>query len=275
MAEKMDSIKMKKILTEKLERQGRNIRYNREKDQLRVENADTKKGIEVSLPSVVGKWNEKKDEAIEETVYYINEALAVMGTETVVEEAEKQIFPVIRSTSFPEESSEGIPFIFDEHTAETRVYYAVDLGKTYRMIDQQFLEKQSWSREQVKEIAMFNVRSLDTEMKRDEVAGNVFYFLNSNDGYDASRILNEAFLKEMSSKMEGEMTIAVPHQDVLIIGDMRNETGYDVLAQMAMSFFAAGHVPITALSFLYEEGELEPVFILGKNKSKDEGDSKK
>jgi uncharacterized protein YtpQ (UPF0354 family) len=33
-----------------------------------------------------------------------------------------------------------------------------------------------------------------------------------------------------------------------------------------MSFFANGHVPITALSFLYENGELEPVFILGKNK---------
>jgi uncharacterized protein YtpQ (UPF0354 family) len=35
---------------------------------------------------------------------------------------------------------------------------------------------------------------------------------------------------------------------------------------MAMSFFANGHVPITALSFLYEDGELEPIFIMGKNK---------
>jgi uncharacterized protein YtpQ (UPF0354 family) len=38
------------------------------------------------------------------------------------------------------------------------------------------------------------------------------------------------------------------------------------LAQMAMSFFANGRVPITALSFLYEDGELEPIFILGKNR---------
>jgi uncharacterized protein YtpQ (UPF0354 family) len=53
---------------------------------------------------------------------------------------------------------------------------------------------------------------------------------------------------------------------VLIIADIRNNTGYDVLAQMAMSFFANGRVPITALSFLYENGELEPIFILGKNK---------
>ncbi len=260
---------MKRLLEERLQRDDRKISYDREKDQIRLENKETGKGIEVSIPSVIGKWNAQKDVAIDEVSYYVEEALSVMGTETTVESAEKQVLPVIRSTSFPEEASEGVPFVFDEHTAETRIYYAVDLGATYRLIDENFLAKQGWTKGQVKEIAQFNVRSLPTTVKKDEVAGNVFYFMNTNDGYDASRILNESFLKEMAGKMEGEMTVAVPHQDVLIIGDMRNETGYDVLAQMAMSFFANGHVPITALSFIYEDGELEPVFILGKNKRRE------
>ncbi|MDG5473479.1 DUF1444 domain-containing protein [Jeotgalibacillus sp. ET6] len=269
MSKKMDSIKMKRLLEDRLKRVDRTISYNREKDEIRIENNDTQKGIEVSIPSVIGKWNEKKDAAIDEVVYYVEEALNVMGKETKVESAQKQVLPVIRSTSFPVEASEGIPFIFDEHTAETRIYYAVDLGTTYRLIDKDFMDKQGWTKKQIKEMALFNVRSLPTEVKKDEVAGNVFYFMNTNDGYDASRILNESFLKEMSAKMEGEMTVAVPHQDVLIIGDMRNETGYDVLAQMAMSFFAGGHVPITALSFIYDNGELEPVFIMGKNKRRE------
>jgi uncharacterized protein YtpQ (UPF0354 family) len=110
------------------------------------------------------------------------------------------------------------------------------------------------------------MRSLPTEVKKDEVAGNTFYFLSTNDGYDASRILNESFLKHMKSQIAGDMVLAVPHQDVLIIADMQNTTGYDVLAQMAMAFFANGKVPITALSFAYEDGELEPMFILGKNR---------
>ena len=131
------------------------------------------------------------------------------------------------------------------------------------------MEKEEWTPTSIKEMALFNVRSLSTQVKSDNVAGNIFYFLNSNDGYDASRILNDAFLKEMNEKVEGTMTVAVPHQDVLIIGDIRNETGYDVLAQMTMSFFASGRVPITALSFLYEGGELEPIFILGKNKKRE------
>lgn len=98
------------------------------------------------------------------------------------------------------------------------------------------------------------------------MAGNTFYFLNRNDGYDASRILNVQLLQDMKEKAEGTLAVAVPHQDVLIFADIKNDQGYDVLAQMAMHFFSSGRVPITALPFLYEDGELEPIFILAKNK---------
>ena len=39
------------------------------------------------------------------------------------------------------------------------------------------------------------------------------------------------------------------HQDVLIIADIRNKTGYDVMAHLTMEFFTKGLVPITSLSF--------------------------
>ncbi|MBM7649655.1 uncharacterized protein YtpQ (UPF0354 family) [Bacillus ectoiniformans] len=264
----MDSIQLKKILTERLEAENRSFTFDRKKDELRIENTDTSKGITISLPGIIAKWHQEKEKAIDEVVYYTEEALAVMGGEHTLSDKEKNIFPVIRSTSFPKEASEGVPFLMDEHTAETRIYYALDLGNTYRLIDEQLMTREGWNKEQVQQVARFNVRSLPTNMKKDIVADNVFYFLNSNDGYDASRLLNEKFLKEMSETVEGEMTVSVPHGDVLIIGDIRNETGYDVLAQMTMSFFTNGHIPVTALSFLYEEGVLEPIFIMAKNRVK-------
>ncbi|WP_064092678.1 DUF1444 domain-containing protein [Rossellomorea aquimaris] len=264
----MDIKKLKGILQDRLSNPNRSITYDREKDSLRFENKETKKGITVSLPPIVSKWKENNKSIIDEVVYYVEEALNVMGTEANVENKEKKVFPVIRSTSFTTESNEGVSLVTDDHTAETRIYYAVDLGTTYRLIDEKMLKTEGWSHEQMKETALFNVRGLPTNMKKDEVAGNIFYFLNNNDGYDASRILNDSFLKQMSEDVQGEMTVAVPHQDVLVIGDIRNETGYDVLAQLTMSFFTTGNVPITALSFVYEEGELEPIFILGKNRKK-------
>ncbi|WP_110927373.1 DUF1444 domain-containing protein [Bacillus massiliglaciei] len=266
----MDSIKLKNLLKERLKSEDRSFKFDSKQDTLRIENVKTAKGITVALPPVIANYENVKDKAIDEIVYYVEEALNVMGEEHSMEGKEKSIFPVIRSTSFPSESEEGNPFLTDEHTAETRVYYALDLGSTYRLIDQKMIARESWNPDRIREIAKFNVRSLSTELKSDTVAGNTFYFLNTNDGYDASRILNDSWLRELEAEMNGTMTIALPHQDVIIIGDIQNETGYDVLAQMAMSFFASGHVPITALSFLYDEGSLEPIFILGKNKKRNE-----
>jgi uncharacterized protein YtpQ (UPF0354 family) len=263
---KMDSNKMVRELKSRLTREDRVLTYDRKKDQLRIESKLTGKGITISIGGVVSKWHNEKEKAIDEIVYYVDEGLRAMEDNVQLTDHEKKIFPVIRSSSFPKEAEEGVPFLIDDHTAETKIYYAYDMGTTYRLIDKKIIEKEGWKPERIREIALFNVRSLSTTVKEDHVAGNIFYFLNTNDGYDASRILNKGFLNEMEKKISGTMVVAVPHQDVLIIADVRNNRGYDVMAQMAMSFFASGRVPITALSFLYENGELEPIFILGKNK---------
>ena len=272
---KMNENKLRRELESRLQKDGRTFTYDREKESLRIENTETGKGIDVALSGIVAKWHDKKDKAIDEVVYYVNEAIEVMGKEQTVAGSEKEIYPVIRSTSFPLESEDGIKFMTDDHTAETRIYYALDLGNTYRLIDKDFIQKEGLDPQEIREIARFNVRSLSTDMKKDPVAGNDFYFLNKNDGYDASRILNDKFLQEMSEKMQGDMAVAVPHQDVLIIADIRNDTGYDILAQITMGFFTSGNVPITALSFIYEDEKLEPIFIMGKNRPAVKGKGKK
>lgn len=247
--------------------------FDSEKDELRIEHKTLKQGMTIHLSDILAKYHTIKEKAIEEVVYTIEQTFAAMESEVIDSIYDlANIYPIIRSASFPLKSNEGSPFITTEHTAETRVYYALDLGKTYRIIDEKMLGKLNVSENQIRDAARFSVKKLATNIKKDEVAGNIFYFLNENDGYDASRILNESFLKEMSNKIEGDMTVSVPHQDVLIIGDIRNEAGYDVLAQMTMHFFTVGMVPITSLSFIYENGELEPIFILAKNKPNKEQD---
>ena len=134
-------------------------------------------------------------------------------------------------------TKEGHRFIIEKHTNETNIYYALDLGKSYRLIDESMLESLGLTEQQVKEMSLFNIRKLKNEYKTDEVKGNIFYFVNSNDGYDASRILNTKFLDDIYQQCEGEMLVAVPHQDVLVIAYIRNKTGYDVMAHLTMEFF--------------------------------------
>lgn len=239
-------------------------------NKLRIEHKVLGKGLDMTLGDTLAKYEERGNKAVDEVVYTIDETFKAMAQEQQGFQNTAAIYPVIRSGSFPKKSKEGFDFITSEHTAETTVYYALDLGRTYRLIDTDMLKKLHLDEAQMKEAARFKARELSTKVKKDEVAGNTFYFLNENDGYDASRLLNESFLPEMRGKIKGEMAVAVPHQDVLIIADIQNPTGYDVLAQMTMHFFSIGTVPITSLSFIYEDGKLEPIFIMAKNRKQEE-----
>lgn len=240
-------------------------------NKLRIEHRALQKGMDLMLGDVLNKYEDRQEAAIDEVVYIIEQTFDAMLREQAEGFGQNvHIYPAIRSGSFPKKTKDGIPFITQKHTAETTIFFALDLGSTYRLIDDEMLQKLQLTEAQVKEMARFQVRSLATDTKKDEVSGNIFYFLNHNDGYDASRILNDTFLQEMAEKIEGDMTVSVPHQDVLIIGDIRNKEGYDILAQMTMHFFSVGAVPITSLSFVYENQKLEPIFIMAKNKVKKE-----
>ena len=263
----MNSAQLVELLKERIPSDQLKWQFDRKTDKIRLEHTQLARGMDISLPEILAKYEDKKDAAINEVVYTINETFSAMEKERAEGFVKaNSIYPVIRSTSFPVISKAGDKFIVKDHTAETRIFYALDLDTTYRLIDETMLESLGMTESEIMESAMFKVRSLPTAMKKDEVADNVFYFINNNDGYDASRILNIAFLKEMEEKVEGHMTVSVPHQDVLIIGDVRNDTGYDILAQMTMEFFTTGRVPVTSLSFIYKDGKLEPIFIMAKNR---------
>lgn len=261
----MNVFQMRDKLKARLNHLDVDFKFDREEETLRIYRTDNYKGVTIKLNAIVAKYEEQKDKIIDEIVYYVEEAIAQMGDHSLEKMEDLKIMPVVRATSFDKKTKEGHSFIYSEHTAETNIYYALDLGKSYRLIDESMLKTLNMTEQQIKEISLFNVRKLKNKYSTDEVKGNIFYFINSNDGYDASRILNTSFLNEVQEQCEGEMLVAVPHQDVLIIADIRNKTGYDVMAHLTMEFFTKGLVPITSLSFGYDKGHLEPIFILGKN----------
>ena len=101
----MTSIKMKRILEQKLANENYRTSFNHENDQFRIEWKDSKKGITIELPRLIAKYNERGEAAINEIVQDVEEALKVMGEQHSVKGMEKHIYHVIRSTSFPQETS--------------------------------------------------------------------------------------------------------------------------------------------------------------------------
>ncbi|PSL44539.1 uncharacterized protein YtpQ (UPF0354 family) [Salsuginibacillus halophilus] len=264
----MEINEVKDALYERLASSERTLSFDEETNELRVERTLDGEGVTLDVSKVHDKYQSAGEQALEDMVIYIDSTFQAMDQPKQLSGQTARLYPVIRSTSFPTEAPSGRELLYDEHTAETRVYYALDLGSTYTLIDEGMVEQEGLEAGQVKETARFNVRRLPVEMNEDEVAGNRFYFINTNDGYDASRILNDKLLADTAQQIEGDMTVAVPHQDVLIIGDIRNEQGYDVLGQMAFRFFTNGRIPVTALPMIYEDGTLDPIFIMARKKPK-------
>ncbi|MBC2256070.1 DUF1444 domain-containing protein [Listeria ivanovii] len=264
---KMTTLKMKERLEYELKAPNRQFSYNRDNDTLLVMQADKK--VTLTIPQIIANYENDGDAAIRKIVYYVEEGFRAAEGDVTLKNNMNRIYPVVRATSFPNKTKAGGVLLTDEHTAETNIFFAYDLGNSYRFIEESMLLEEEITREDIKEAATRNLAQLEVPLKKDAVNGNDFYFVRTNDGYDASRLLNESFLAEMRGKLTGEMVLAVPHQDVLIIGDIQDNTGYDVLAHMTMDFFADGLVPITSLPFVYNNGKLEPIFIMAKNRLKE------
>lgn len=248
-----------------LERQfteGYRTSYDRENEILRIERSSDRFGVNIRLAPLVAKVKVRGEIAIEEVVEYMKTAL-MADQEIGLDGNESQIYPVIRAGSFSTVTKTGEALVMTHHTAETAIYYALDLGNGYRLIEERHLND-VMTKERLDQVARENVKKLPTDLKEDDVAGNKFYFLSARDGYEASRILNDEFLRVMERRIEGDMLVGIPHQDVMIIADIRNDSGYDAMQQLMFDFFTNGRIPVTALAFHYDAGEIEPIFIVGK-----------
>lgn len=263
----MDRAELIKILEQRFNTKDRTIRFDHKKETVRIEQAANGKGVTLSLAELQRRVQEDGSEALEQTLIAIDRGIEAMAVSPHLKGKEDRIFPVIRSASFPNHTHDGRLLIYREHTAETKIFYALDLGNACRLIDEQFLAREGLDKQTLTELAMFNLSALPTTFKKDVVRHNTFYFITMNDGFDASRILNRKLIDTMRSKAKGDLTVAVPHQDVLIFGDIVNPEGYDILAQMTMKFYTTGNLRITMLPFIFDEkGELEPIFIMANKR---------
>lgn len=171
----------------------------------------------------------------------------------------KNCYPILRATSFGKNSTEQ--FVTTDHTNETKILYSIDLKNSYKIITSELINKFCITKEDLHNAAMHNLKSLPLKYNSDTVANNTFYFLNSRDGYDGSRLLNEDILKYFYKKIGSEFYVGLPHQDVLIIADIKNKHGLEILQKMMVHFFAEGRVPITTITFKYDNEKLESLFI--------------
>lgn len=243
------------------------IHERREKDSSVFILEYEKRRAKIDIDSFVRKLGEKKtqksDKKVEEFVYYVVKnfkAQEKISTENITkEELERNIYPVVRASGFNKDNKNNL--VKYDHTNETNIYLAYDFSNGYKLIDKDVLEKFSLKEDEVLSLAKKNLESLVLKYNTDEVAGNTFYFLNAKDGYDGARVLDNKVLDYFYNKVGASYYVGLPHQDVLIIADVKNKKGLEILQKMMVHFFTEGLVPITTITFKYDGENLESYFI--------------
>ncbi|MGL4522086.1 MAG: DUF1444 family protein, partial [Bacilli bacterium] len=185
-----------------------------ENDVCRVVRNEGEKGVSLGISKSLAKFHQKGEAFVTDIVYYLKESLRSMNEQ----QQSNTFYPVLKAHSFPT-TANGETLVFDEHTAETRIFYAQDFGNTYKLVTEPDLKKMKKTKEELVQMAAFSLRSLDYRYRKDEVAGNVFYFVSARDGYDASKLLNRSFIKTLTADFEGTAAVSIPHQDVLSVAE--------------------------------------------------------
>lgn len=215
------------------------------------------------LTKLDDKQTKKSDRLLEEFIYYIENNFLLQANFSLKKISKEKfldsVYPVIRSTTFGKSSD--VDFLTKNHTNETKIFYSLDLGASYKLITSDIISYYALSEEEVFSSASKNLKKLSLSYNVDEVAGNKFYFLNAKDGYDGSRILNEEVLNYFYKKIGGNYYLGIPNQDALIFGDIKNKKGLEIFQKIMVHFFTEGIVPITTITFKYDGKNLESLFI--------------
>ncbi len=177
---------------------------------------------------------------------------------------ESNVFPVIRHHSFvTERADKGL--VSTPHTTETAVFYALDQPVGYLLINAAMVDEAGWTVEQLHTRALDNLEQQQYPVRSQQVGQTLVHFISPRDGYAASRILLPGLLERFDREKQGtRLGVAIPHQDVLILADIRDEPGAQLLSRLTYDFASKGDVPISPIPFFYEHGELEPYIVIAK-----------
>lgn len=177
-----------------------------------------------------------------------------------------KVFPVLRHPSFLKKAQ--IEWVFKEHSPETVILFAVEFSEGYMILSENHLQEAGMTVEELFSYSIRNLEKLDRSYHIDSVGNHKFYFFTYDDSFSASRILHSKLLPEMAKIIKGNMGVAIPHQDVLIIADLADAKGASVFSQIAFDFAMRGPVPISPLPFIVENGVLEPYIAVRNNISR-------
>lgn len=168
-----------------------------------------------------------------------------------------RIVPVIKDREWLEEVRQSIKtsgnaqdVLFEEFNKELVIVYAEDTEKRTRYLLS--TDDIGVDRKDLRKLAVDNLMRIlpKIEMQSD----GIFAMLTAGGDYEASLLLFDHIWSGGQIKVEGDIVVAVPAKDVLLITGSQNRKGLAALRTLAAKFISENRYRLTDTLFVYRNG---------------------
>lgn len=171
-----------------------------------------------------------------------------------------RIVPVVKDRQWLADNLRGlkergvdVDLVYDDLNQDLVVVYAEDSENRVRYMMSN--EPLPVPREQLRELALANLDRLLPRIEMNLIEDGFAWFSAGGD-YEASLILFDGIWSGGKVAMDGDIVVAVPAKDVLLVTGSRNERGLAVMRELAAEY-ARQSYRLTDTLFVYRDGRFE------------------
>jgi uncharacterized protein YtpQ (UPF0354 family) len=108
----------------------------------------------------------------------------------------------------------------------------------------------------LRQLAVENLRRLRPKIEMHGDAGKIAMF-DVGGTYEASLLLFDSMWTDGQVKVKGDIVVAVPTRDALLVTGSKNRKALTVMRELAAKFSAEGSNPISDKLFVYRNGQFK------------------
>ena len=132
------------------------------------------------------------------------------------------------------------------------ILYAEDSPKNIRYLGPKDLELAKIERSELKALACTNLQRLLPKIERHGTNG--LYMITAGGDYEASLLLLDSIWSGGQMDIKGDIVVAIPTRDLLLVTGSRNAQGIEKVKQMVKEASTGGSYRLTQKLFVYRNG---------------------
>ncbi len=177
-----------------------------------------------------------------------------------------RIVPIIKDRAWLDETRTALKLkgsditrlnhVWDEYNDELVILYAEDNPNAIRYLGVEHIEKLGLNRLELRNLAVANLQKAVAKI---ELRGTPeFYVMTAGGNYEASLLLEEKIWTGGQVKVDGEIVVAVPSRDMLLITGSKNPGGIAKLKKLADETVKSAPYRLTPQLFVFRGGKFVP-----------------